>query len=395
MSARRADPKQLFIVTGEPRISFTGNSNEGPLIYHFKRENTEDIDEETTRIAIPGSISNKQVMSIEYLPTLEPTPSMARLSFSFFASRPVRRLLVYTDVEVHYKLGVGVILSARSVNVRDGERRIESSDLAANDSCILNVAFPLSGEYTTNPFPISQLHPHTFHSSNNGRLASAPIAIVVGMEIPNKNSSPLPQVSNLQFSQTTKTKDFWAFSELTDDFDCVLYTFLPLPPASNDHAVPASLQNSPRGDSGELDSFSPESGRTTQASFSLPENLSDSVNPFKSPKMNPASSYASWPKPVLKQVLQVYHEAYELVDVYEVGAYDEKTEMGEGELPAEDEDEFEENGNLCAICLCEEKNTTLLPCRHSCCCEGCARKLREMNNMCPICRNAIEKILVL
>ncbi len=40
----------------------------------------------------------------------------------------------------------------------------------------------------------------------------------------------------------------------------------------------------------------------------------------------------------------------------------------------------------CVICMCEKRDTLILPCRHLCLCKSCASNLRNQSNNCPICR---------
>lgn len=40
-----------------------------------------------------------------------------------------------------------------------------------------------------------------------------------------------------------------------------------------------------------------------------------------------------------------------------------------------------------------ERDTTVLPCRHMCVCSECAQQLRFQTNKCPICRTNIESLL--
>ncbi|GMF25010.1 unnamed protein product [Phytophthora fragariaefolia] len=50
-------------------------------------------------------------------------------------------------------------------------------------------------------------------------------------------------------------------------------------------------------------------------------------------------------------------------------------------------------GAECIICLCEPRNTTILPCRHMCLCSECAEALRKSSSTCPICRTRVEALL--
>lgn len=45
-----------------------------------------------------------------------------------------------------------------------------------------------------------------------------------------------------------------------------------------------------------------------------------------------------------------------------------------------------ENTFECVICMSEERDTMLLPCRHLCLCSSCAQSLRYQASSCPICR---------
>ena len=48
--------------------------------------------------------------------------------------------------------------------------------------------------------------------------------------------------------------------------------------------------------------------------------------------------------------------------------------------------EQELKGIECVICMCESRDTLILPCRHLCLCKLCAINLRVQSNNCPICR---------
>lgn len=52
----------------------------------------------------------------------------------------------------------------------------------------------------------------------------------------------------------------------------------------------------------------------------------------------------------------------------------------------EQEIEQEMKGIECVICMCETRDTLILPCRHLCLCKLCAINLRVQSNNCPICR---------
>jgi hypothetical protein len=59
--------------------------------------------------------------------------------------------------------------------------------------------------------------------------------------------------------------------------------------------------------------------------------------------------------------------------------------------PTNDDDE--DNGSECVICICEPRDTLILPCRHLCLCNSCADSLRYQANNCPICRAPFRALL--
>ncbi|VWU52246.1 RING zinc finger protein, putative [Hepatocystis sp. ex Piliocolobus tephrosceles] len=50
-------------------------------------------------------------------------------------------------------------------------------------------------------------------------------------------------------------------------------------------------------------------------------------------------------------------------------------------------------GSECVICLTEERDTVILPCRHMCLCNTCANVVRIHNTKCPICRQDVKGLL--
>jgi len=59
------------------------------------------------------------------------------------------------------------------------------------------------------------------------------------------------------------------------------------------------------------------------------------------------------------------------------------------------DDECEENGSECVICMSDQRDTLILPCRHLCLCNTCANSLRYQANNCPICRAPFRALLQL
>ncbi|KAG2325061.1 hypothetical protein Bca52824_007789 [Brassica carinata] len=86
---------------------------------------------------------------------------------------------------------------------------------------------------------------------------------------------------------------------------------------------------------------------------------------------------------VVKQILWVNGSKYVLQEIYGIG---NTAADGDG-------DDETESGKECVICLTEPRDTTVLPCRHMCMCSGCAKLLRFQTNLCPICRQPVDKLL--
>ena len=61
-----------------------------------------------------------------------------------------------------------------------------------------------------------------------------------------------------------------------------------------------------------------------------------------------------------------------------------------GDLSKSDEESKE-----CVICMTNERNTCVLPCRHICCCAECANTLRLQTDRCPVCREPITELVYL
>lgn len=57
------------------------------------------------------------------------------------------------------------------------------------------------------------------------------------------------------------------------------------------------------------------------------------------------------------------------------------------------EEEIEDGGLECVICMSDMRDTLILPCRHLCLCQACADSLRYQANNCPICRSPFRALL--
>ena len=59
------------------------------------------------------------------------------------------------------------------------------------------------------------------------------------------------------------------------------------------------------------------------------------------------------------------------------------------------DDDMEDTGSECVVCLSDSRDTLILPCRHLCLCNACADSLRYQANNCPICRAPFRALLQL
>ncbi len=57
------------------------------------------------------------------------------------------------------------------------------------------------------------------------------------------------------------------------------------------------------------------------------------------------------------------------------------------------DDEVDDSGAECVVCMCDLRDTIILPCRHLCLCNACADSLRYQANNCPICRVPFRALL--
>ncbi|KAL0272083.1 UNVERIFIED_CONTAM: hypothetical protein PYX00_005192 [Menopon gallinae] len=89
----------------------------------------------------------------------------------------------------------------------------------------------------------------------------------------------------------------------------------------------------------------------------------------------------------LKQKLYVDGLCYLLQEIY--GIENKNNEN----LKAMGDEEAEDNGSECVICMCDVRDTLILPCRHLCLCNSCADSLRYQANNCPICRAPFRALL--
>ncbi|UYV79963.1 RNF157 [Cordylochernes scorpioides] len=89
----------------------------------------------------------------------------------------------------------------------------------------------------------------------------------------------------------------------------------------------------------------------------------------------------------LKQKLFVDGLCYLLQEMYGI----ENKNVYQGKECSDDE--VEDSGSECVICMSDPRDTLILPCRHLCLCNICADSLRYQANNCPICRAPFRALL--
>lgn len=100
---------------------------------------------------------------------------------------------------------------------------------------------------------------------------------------------------------------------------------------------------------------------------------------------NTGEDQRGWGIETLKQKIQYGEKSFQVQEIYGIDRYN----TGEGNPY---DDDFL-SGRECVICLAEERNTAVLPCRHMCLCSACANIMRLQSNKCPICRQNASTLL--
>ena len=88
----------------------------------------------------------------------------------------------------------------------------------------------------------------------------------------------------------------------------------------------------------------------------------------------------------LKQKLFIDGLSYLLQEIY--GLENKSVETSQFS-----EDDVDDCGAECVVCMCDLRDTIILPCRHLCLCNACADSLRYQANNCPICRAPFRALL--
>lgn len=103
------------------------------------------------------------------------------------------------------------------------------------------------------------------------------------------------------------------------------------------------------------------------------------------------------PAACVKQYIFTGGELFETDDIFDLRgdqAPSSPNEGGRQDASPGEEVEVEDDAT-CVVCLTNERNTTIIPCRHMCVCAECAGLLQQNSGKCPMCRCEIQKLLTL
>jgi len=110
--------------------------------------------------------------------------------------------------------------------------------------------------------------------------------------------------------------------------------------------------------------YSPEPGTDVPISFTVVEAKGVSQTTLTNLEVNDEyEAYFS----IEKQTVSIKNVVYNTYEIYGMSSANEQIEE-------------------CVICLTEERDTIVIPCRHLCVCHTCADVLKYQSNKCPICR---------
>ncbi|GAB1610166.1 probable E3 ubiquitin-protein ligase MGRN1 isoform X1 [Argonauta hians] len=114
------------------------------------------------------------------------------------------------------------------------------------------------------------------------------------------------------------------------------------------------------------------------------EHIGHSHVTFAMVERNSDSGYVLKP---LKQKQCVGGLCYLLQEIYGI----ENKNLERSKLDTDEE--VEDTGSECVICMSDMRDTLILPCRHLCLCNNCAESLRYQASNCPICRAPFRALL--
>jgi hypothetical protein len=89
---------------------------------------------------------------------------------------------------------------------------------------------------------------------------------------------------------------------------------------------------------------------------------------------------------IVKQGIEIGGTFHILQEIYGLAQASDGDGAGGKQLEAENE---------CIVCLTDQKDTSLMPCRHMCVCQSCGQDLVDRTMKCPICRQPVTALLTL
>lgn len=70
---------------------------------------------------------------------------------------------------------------------------------------------------------------------------------------------------------------------------------------------------------------------------------------------------------------------------------DQKKPIKESEIAKKSD--VAEDSDLCKICLDNELDVLVMPCKHLCLCSECADMIKNKGQNCPMCRSAVDELI--
>eukprot|EP01066_Platyproteum_vivax_P003766 Platyproteum_vivax@DN14739_c0_g1_i1.p1 len=93
----------------------------------------------------------------------------------------------------------------------------------------------------------------------------------------------------------------------------------------------------------------------------------------------------SWTLAIVKQKIQIGDQCREIREIFGAKKVSSVDNLDPDDLL---------HGRECVICLEQERDTAVVPCRHMCLCQSCAEILRlQKGNKCPICREPVSSLI--
>jgi hypothetical protein len=429
-------PKSFYLVLGGPSIRYN-RPGRGPLIFDVEpmSTNTEDLVEHAEVVRPTANVSTKQ--KFQLVPITPPNPTgypqstqwtfRLRFLIDYCASTPPQRVEVFLGTKIEYRPGEGILLVPRngtspSTGSAADTFEIQRGDGLASRNTPSRVLYKSSG-FPTVPgstdltsvdmtqycaeFTLTDLVPALPKDqiATPCSLKECPIVIVVQFDVPPAQSRRPPPATAaaaalLNGGGSTPHVSRGRSDSLSESVPEVttvhrLFTFL-----SFDEKQVASLY----GKSSQIAADSPPA-----AAGARRRAPADSREPSGGAHDDVImTELRNVDLTLVKQYLEFSGEVYELDDIYDLGGDDLGSPAnadpgatpragGEDEVAADPvavEDDDDE-ANACVICLCNPKDTTVIPCRHLCLCAECAVQLRHQSNKCPICRRPIERLMTM